>query len=260
MPVTRSPDGVQIHYEVEGSGPPLVLAHWFAGSLQDWRDFGYVDALRSHHQVILVDARGHGNSGKPDDAALHTTNHYAWDVVAVLDDLGVVAADYWGYSNGGFVGYALALHAPDRVRRLVIGGADPWWTPDWSTFADELIGVLEQGMETTVTTWEDWLGPYPEPLRSRLLANDPEVLIARFTNIHIDPGYRERLSEIRHPTLVYRAEGDDQAEFAAETAAAMPNARFVELPGLNHATALYRSDLVLPIVREFLVAHESRTD
>jgi len=257
LPFTTSSDGVCIHYAVTGSGPPLVLSHWFAGSLEDWREFGYVEALRTDYRLVLVDARGHGRSDKPHDPAAHTTDQYARDIVAVLDELGIETAHYWGYSNGGFVGFAAALLAPERFRSFVIGGADPWWTPEWSTFADELIGILGQGMERMVTWSEEWLGPWPEPLRARTLANDPQALIARFTNIHIDPGYRERLGEIRHPTMLYRAEADEQAEFIVQTAGAMPNACVSELPGLNHLTALTNRDRVLSIVLPFLKTQDA---
>ena len=53
-------DGVKIHYEVEGEGEPLVLVHWWTGSTEDWRMFGYVDALKDDYQLILIDMRGHG--------------------------------------------------------------------------------------------------------------------------------------------------------------------------------------------------------
>jgi hypothetical protein len=46
--------GVRIHYEMEGSGPPLVLQHGTLGSGADWNDFGYVDALKDNYQLILL--------------------------------------------------------------------------------------------------------------------------------------------------------------------------------------------------------------
>ena len=61
--------GVRIHFTVEGEGPPLVLQHGFASSLQTWYITGYVEALQSDYQLILVDARGHGGSDKPHDPA-----------------------------------------------------------------------------------------------------------------------------------------------------------------------------------------------
>ena len=62
-----SNQGVRIYYEIEGSGPPIVLAHGISGSLEDWREVGWVESLRDRYRLILVDARGHGRSDKPHD-------------------------------------------------------------------------------------------------------------------------------------------------------------------------------------------------
>ena len=52
-------NGMAIHYEVEGSGPPVVLMHGMGGSIQNWVRAGYVDALRDEFQLILVETRAH---------------------------------------------------------------------------------------------------------------------------------------------------------------------------------------------------------
>lgn len=62
-------NGIRIHYQVEGDGPPLVLQHGYSDSLESWYEFGYVDKLKSQCQLILIDARGHGASDKPHDTA-----------------------------------------------------------------------------------------------------------------------------------------------------------------------------------------------
>ena len=80
----------------------------------DWRDLGYVDALKHDYKLILIDARGAGASDKPHDAAAYDPALRASDVVAVLDDLGIRHAHYFGYSLGGWVGFLLAKYAPDR--------------------------------------------------------------------------------------------------------------------------------------------------
>jgi len=77
--------GVKIHYEVEGSGPPLVLAHGLGYSGEDWRDFRYVDLMRQDFQLILVDHRGHGKSDKPHGPAAYSPEMRVNDHVAVLD-------------------------------------------------------------------------------------------------------------------------------------------------------------------------------
>ena len=64
MPEAMS-SGIPIHYRVEGAGDPLVLHHGFMDSSETWVELGYVEPLARSRQVILMDGRGHGESGKP---------------------------------------------------------------------------------------------------------------------------------------------------------------------------------------------------
>ncbi len=88
MPYTNS-QGVRIHYEVEGRGPSLVLMHGFSSNLKTWRFYGYVKDLKGDYRLILLDARGHGDSDKPHDPKAYGPEMRTDDVVAVLNDLGV---------------------------------------------------------------------------------------------------------------------------------------------------------------------------
>jgi pimeloyl-ACP methyl ester carboxylesterase len=99
MPYANS-QGVRIHYEVEGVGPPLVLQHGFTDSLQSWYDLGYVDALKPDYRLILVDARGHGASDKPHEAEAYKPECNVADIVSVLDELEISRAHFFGYSMG----------------------------------------------------------------------------------------------------------------------------------------------------------------
>src|SRR5215470_20378716 len=54
--------GLRIHYRVEGAGPPLVLQHGYTWHMGGWATSGYVEPLKFHYQLILLDARGHGAS------------------------------------------------------------------------------------------------------------------------------------------------------------------------------------------------------
>ena len=114
-------DGVQIHYRVEGEGPPLVLQHGFSESVVDWYEAGYVDALRSDYRLILIDARGHGASDKAHDPDAYELERRVADVVAVLDGLAIEKAVFWGYSMGGWIGFGTAKYSQERFRALVIG-------------------------------------------------------------------------------------------------------------------------------------------
>jgi pimeloyl-ACP methyl ester carboxylesterase len=93
---------------------PSLLHHGTSGSGADLIELGYVDALKADHQIILLDARGHGDSDKPHDPAAYDLALRASDVVAVLDAVGIAKADYFGYSMGGWIGFGVAKHAPQR--------------------------------------------------------------------------------------------------------------------------------------------------
>ncbi len=117
--------GVSLHYRTEGAGPPLFIQHGFTDSLETWYELGYVDALKADYRLILLDARGHGNSDKPHDSDAYSWALMAGDVVAVLDAEGLPAAHFLGYSMGSVIGFALAKYASQRAYSLLLGGANP---------------------------------------------------------------------------------------------------------------------------------------
>jgi pimeloyl-ACP methyl ester carboxylesterase len=129
MPYANN-NGVKIHYEVEGQGPPLVLQHGLTGELNTWRLFGYTDTLRKEHNLILIDARGHGKSDKPHTIEAYTSESMTGDIAVVLDELGIEKTKYWGYSMGSIIGFQLPRHYPNRFSSLVLGGMSP--NPDHS--------------------------------------------------------------------------------------------------------------------------------
>ena len=104
----------------------MVLVHGFSDTLEGWREYGYAEDLKKSRYLVLIDARGHGASDKPRDPEAYGLKQRPADVVAVLDDLGIGKVDYFGYSLGGWIGLELANHAPDRVRSLIVGGAQPY--------------------------------------------------------------------------------------------------------------------------------------
>ena len=118
--------GVRIHYHVEGEGTPLVLQHGLTSSILRWYEFGFVDALKGDYRLLVIDARGHGDSGKPYDAEAYDRKLMASDVIAVLDAEGVDRAHYMGYSMGGSIGFGIAESFADRVHSLIIGGMHPY--------------------------------------------------------------------------------------------------------------------------------------
>ena len=119
--VITSDNGTRIAYDVQGSGPALILLHGGEQTRHYWHTLGYVSRLSPAYRVITIDIRGNGDSDKPEDPAWYTHDQHIQDVLAVAD---ACAADHfalWGFSYGGSIGRYLAAQ-PDRVRAFVMMG------------------------------------------------------------------------------------------------------------------------------------------
>ena len=250
MPYVEN-SGVSIHYHVEGEGPPLVLQHGLTNSLKSWYAYGFVEELRKDYRLILVDARGHGRSGKPHDPKDYDLKLRVNDVLAVMDDLGVDKAHYMGYSMGGRIGFGIVLHALDRFHSLIIGGVSPN-TANSDVPPQDRIELLRQGMAHFVADAEAKEGPMEAGRRERLLDNDPEALIAATTAPRGTDGLEELLPGLDLPCLLYCGEADGFFPGAKEASQVIPNAVFASFPGLNHGQTYRAAELVLPHVTNFL--------
>lgn len=254
-------EGTRIHYEVDGTGAPLVLQHSLTRSLEMWYDLGYAQELGKDYRLVLIDARGHGLSDKPHDPAAYSSELRAGDVVAVLNDAGIDRAHYMGYSMGARVGFAMMAHAPGRIRSFILGGMSPYHTDATHAFESQLRQLLLKGMEAFVDFVERRSGPLPSVLRDRLLANDSLALLAvvdQAENPPVQPiDWDTVLPEVAAPCLLYIGDADPFFTGAQKCAQIMPNAELVTLPGLDHGGAIVRSNLVIPHVQRFLTSLHS---
>lgn len=255
MPYTRNQD-VRIYYEVEGQGPPLVLAYGLLGSVVLWRDTGYIDQLTASVTVIAFDARGHGLSDKPHDPEAYDRRRMAGDVVAVLDDLGISKAHYWGYSMGGLTGFVMAKHFPHRLLSLVLGGAAPFQPPEPAAPNPMLelwqLGV-EQGADAVTRRIEEFVGPVPIPFQTCLQSVDFEAMVAYHTCRK--PGLEAEAAQIQVRCLFYAGDADEEPHrYGQQAARTLPGSRFLSLPGRNHLTASDAAELLVPEVLAFLEA------
>ena len=244
LPYTSN-QGVRIHYQVVGDGSPLILQHGFSGSIEDLHEFGYVEQLHRKHRLILVDARGHGASDKPHELEAYMLEWLVSDIAAVLDDLQIAKAHYWGYSMGGWIGFGVAKYASPRVHSLIIGGAQPYG----KSFA-QAREVLRNGIEAWTTYIAGW-GLYPPEALARTRNNDAEALLAL---IQDRSDMSNILPDVTLPCLLYAGSADDQFELVERCAHELPNGSFESLPDLDHLQAMARSDLVVPRVASFLAS------
>jgi pimeloyl-ACP methyl ester carboxylesterase len=240
--------GVQIHYQIEGAGRPLVLQHGFTESIEDWFECGYVAALKSDYRLILIDARGHGSSDKPHDPNAYALESRAGDVVAVLDSLGIEKAHFWGYSMGGWIGFGMAAFAPERIDRLVIGGQHPF-VRNMEHLRRMVRAGINGGSEAFLAAFRRTFGPADGAFAARLSAADLQAYLALLQD---RPGLDELLPQISAPCCLYAGEADDIWADAKAASDRIPGATFLSFPGLDHCQTFLRGDLVLPRVMAFL--------
>src|SRR5262249_31261843 len=145
MPTVQA-NGIDIYYEQQGEGPPLVLIPYLAA---DQACYAFqVAEYAKHFTCSSVDLRGAGLSGKPDGS--YTTEVLANDVAAFMQAIGVDSAHVFGLSLGAATGMWLAARHPARVRSLSLHSAwdrtDPFLRAileGWRSMAQALDSVTE---------------------------------------------------------------------------------------------------------------------
>ena len=120
-------NGVPIRYIVRGSGQPVILIHGLTGQIESWAEQGFLDRPLGGFQLIPMDYRGHGKSGKP-----HIPSAYGQemeeDVVRLLDHLQIRRAHTVGHSMGAEIALKMAVQYPARVHSAVLAGSG--WSDD----------------------------------------------------------------------------------------------------------------------------------
>ncbi len=121
MPTITTDDGVTLHVDATGSGPPLLFIHEFAGDHRSWEP--QVRFFSGSYRCITYAARGYPPSDVPGDPAAYSQPRAVGDAIAVLDGLGLPRAHVVGLSMGGFTALHLAMGHPGVVVSAVVAGA-----------------------------------------------------------------------------------------------------------------------------------------
>jgi len=240
-------DGVGVVYRRWGAAsdrPPVLLHHGFiANATLNWDVTGVVAALVDDgREVVAHDARGHGDSDGPHDAALYGEARMSLDVSELADHLGIELFDLVGYSMGGVVASITGTREP-RVRRLVIGGV--------GCAIVELGGVdtrvmdrdsLADALEAAADDEEGVGGPRVEldatakEFRgfAKATGGDLRALAAQARSVHRTP---IPVDEITAPTMVLVGDADPLASRPQVLADAIAGARLEVVPG-DHVGAV----------------------
>jgi pimeloyl-ACP methyl ester carboxylesterase len=264
MPYARNGE-VEIYYEDEGAGQPVLLIH---GHTFDHRAWDWVaPGLRQHDlRLIRPDLRGHGRSARPDRG--YHASHHAADMTSVLDAVGVHGAAIVGYSLGGGVALEMALTGPRRVVSLALLSPvlpdRPYEDDFFANLRDVARVIRSDGVAAAMMgPWMDsplWAGSLDDPeVRARLetIVRDfpgAEYLATERDRVERDWSVPDRLGEIEAPTLVMVGENEMPGfrGFAEEIADGIANARLEVLAGLGHLHLLQSPDVVAQIILDHL--------
>ncbi len=115
MPVARL-NGVNINYQVEGQGEPLVMIMGFSATRSGW--IRQTPFFKKYYRVITFDSRGAGRSDKPPGP--HSTRMMTDDTLGLMDLLRIEKAHVMGASIGGMIAQELAINYPERVMKLIL--------------------------------------------------------------------------------------------------------------------------------------------
>ncbi|MEM7701046.1 MAG: alpha/beta fold hydrolase [Pseudomonadota bacterium] len=266
-------DGARIAWARIGSGPPLLkAANWLNHLELDWDSDVWsplFQELARYHTFIRYDGRGNGMSDW--DVADLSFDSMVSDLECVVEESGTQRFPLLGISQGTAVAIAYAARNPDRVSHLILCGgyASGWRADDVSekTRAEReaLITLVANGWERDDASYRNLFsraliptatveerGAFNEFQRRTVSAANA----ARFLETFADIDVRDRLGEIRCPTLVIHARDDRRVPVSkgTELASGIRNAEFVTLPTENHLLLgrEHSSELFVAHVRQFL--------
>jgi class 3 adenylate cyclase len=255
---------LRIAYQVIGNGPlDLVFVPGFISNLDHYWDeptlAHFLSRLSSFSRLILFDKRGTGLSDRL--GSLPTLEERMDDVRAVMDAVESKRAALFGISEGGAMSTLFAATYPERTQALVLYGAYGHF-PSWVLPPDRLPAFLEMidrdwGTGTSLKAFapskvsderfKRWWARF-----ERLGASPSAVIALMQMNSEID--IRHILSAIRVPTLVLHRTGDPRVSIEAGRylGAAIPGAKYVELPGSDHVAWVGDVDRLTDEIEEFL--------
>ncbi len=245
-------NGINMYYEMHGKGRPLVLIHGGGSTIET--SFGRViHSFAAHRQIIAVELQAHGRTSDRD--APETFEQDAADVIALLQQLKVDRADFFGFSNGGNTTLQIAISYPKMVRKIVLGSV--------AYKRDGYIPQLFEGLQNAT------LKDMPQQLQDayKKVAPNPDALITMFEKdrnrmLAFKDWSMVAVQAIKAPAFIIANDQDVvKLEHAVEMTRLLPNARLSIIPGFHGSyigevtTGMENSkipELAVMMIEEFL--------
>jgi pimeloyl-ACP methyl ester carboxylesterase len=245
-------NGIEIDYEVSGSGSPVLLTHGYSAARRMWD--GQHRALGDAYRVISWSMRGHGQTESPADPAKYSADLTVGDMEALLRHLAVQRAVIGGLSLGGVASLGFYLAHPEMTRALVICDSGPGFRnaearAAWNQRAHERAAELEaRGLDALSGRSREMREAMGEHRSAQGLAHAARGMLTQEGSQLIDG-----LPSIRVPTLIIVGDKDQPFLVACEyMAKKIPGARLEVIAGAGHSSNLDQPEAFNRVLREFL--------
>jgi pimeloyl-ACP methyl ester carboxylesterase len=265
--------GLRMHVAEAGRGDPVVLLHGWPQHWYVWRDV--IPQVAPHGHVVCPDLRGFGWTDALDSG--YDLETMARDVLALLDVLGLDRVSFAGHDWGGWIGFLLCLHHPERISRLVALGILPPWPSRnprnvleaWRLAYQVVIAVPRLGRRAVALRTRAALRAASDSFSDEELdvfagriegdrARATELLYRTFLLRTVLPVAAGRYADVplRVPTLLIVGERDPAipARVAREQAARSEAVELEIVPGAGHFVVDERPDLVADRILRFALA------
>ena len=220
-------DGVELAVHRLGEGRPVLLLHGlFSSAEMNWIKFGHARKLAdAGFEAVMPDLRAHGESAKPHDPDAYPPGVLAKDAAAMVAALGLKDYDLVGFSLGARTA-ARAVIEGLLPRRLVLAGMGLEGLAGWSRRSAFFIDAIDRF---------DSVGRGDPAFMAVSFMKTMKIdrVAARLLLQAVDDTAPRELAQIAMPTMVLCGDKDDDNGSAAKLAAALPDARHVEIPGTH---------------------------
>jgi pimeloyl-ACP methyl ester carboxylesterase len=257
-------NGIRLHYETEGHGPPLLFIAGLGQPAVAW-DPELIQQMAKHYHVVTYDNRGTGLSDKPDDS--YSISLFASDAIGLLDTLNIPRAHMFGVSMGGMIAQELGIHSAPRVSSLTLGCTTPGGRNAVQA-PPESLKMLEgrAGMTPEEAAREGWKLSFSDEfiqthrtelethMRRALTQVTPRFAYERHFQATLTLRVFKQLKEIIAPTLIVTGK-DDVLIPAANSeilAREIPGAELAIFDNAGHGFFISARDRFVKVFQEFL--------
>ena len=234
----------KVYYEEYGKGTPLLLIHGAFGGIVHFQNI--IPLLSKKYRVIIADAPGLGRSE-------YAKNKLSYNLLAeyqseIINTLKLDSLYVLGWSDGAVTGLILAKNRPDKVKKLIISGAN------YKSNGTINLEELKNWSDTTwiEKNWPNWVNYYK---KTAFKTNDWKKYVTEIKDMWFQEQYfpKSDLESIKIPTLITYGDNDMYTlEHGIEIHNAINKSQFCVIPNCSHDVFEEKPELITKITMDFL--------